>query len=355
MATTKNITMKQFNGTDYDTLYPKTVAAQIDDVYSKSETYSKNDVYTKSQVYDKTQTLADATKTMYGLGSTATPNDALAYLGQYNQYWWRRCGYTPAKFWFNKSGLSYEFGIQRQDETTYFYNVSVDIDGDLTISLTGETYRYVWGQTSALPQASLFKGKYFSNINTITSTANIDSLFYGTDAVSIKSSTTSLDKDCYVVTNCQRDIRSLSAIPTYSYEYLKSNNSNAYPVGFSGNYYYEKIGQPLVNLPYYSQIATGSYEGTGGRGENNPNILTFNFVPKFLFVTTSRGFQLYTYSQSSHVLYDNLIWQEGVTNVEVFTDEVTVLRNNKTIQWYSNSTISQLNETHEKYYYVAFG
>ena len=29
MATTKNITMKQFNGADYDTLYPKTVAAQI--------------------------------------------------------------------------------------------------------------------------------------------------------------------------------------------------------------------------------------------------------------------------------------------------------------------------------------
>ena len=29
MATTKNITMKQFNGTDYDTLYPKTIANQI--------------------------------------------------------------------------------------------------------------------------------------------------------------------------------------------------------------------------------------------------------------------------------------------------------------------------------------
>ena len=29
MATTKKITMKQFNGTDYDTLYPKTIAAQI--------------------------------------------------------------------------------------------------------------------------------------------------------------------------------------------------------------------------------------------------------------------------------------------------------------------------------------
>ena len=38
MATNKNITMKQFNGVDYDTLYPKTVVSQIDDVYSKDET-----------------------------------------------------------------------------------------------------------------------------------------------------------------------------------------------------------------------------------------------------------------------------------------------------------------------------
>lgn len=58
MATTKNITMKQFNGTDYDTLYPKTVAAQIDDVYSQQ------------------QVLSNATKTLYGLGSSASPDDA---------------------------------------------------------------------------------------------------------------------------------------------------------------------------------------------------------------------------------------------------------------------------------------
>lgn len=30
MATNKNITMKQYNGTDYDTLYPKTIASQVD-------------------------------------------------------------------------------------------------------------------------------------------------------------------------------------------------------------------------------------------------------------------------------------------------------------------------------------
>ena len=32
MATTKNITMKQFNGTDYDTLYPKTKVEQIENL-----------------------------------------------------------------------------------------------------------------------------------------------------------------------------------------------------------------------------------------------------------------------------------------------------------------------------------
>ncbi len=40
MATNKNITMKQFNGTDYDTLYPKTIASQVDGVYNKTETLS---------------------------------------------------------------------------------------------------------------------------------------------------------------------------------------------------------------------------------------------------------------------------------------------------------------------------
>ena len=36
MATNKNITMKQFNGTDYDTLYPKTKAEQIENLTPSS-------------------------------------------------------------------------------------------------------------------------------------------------------------------------------------------------------------------------------------------------------------------------------------------------------------------------------
>lgn len=81
MATKKKIIMKQFNGTDYDTLYPKTVAAQIDDVYSKNETYPKSQLYTQSQLYTKQQVLSDATKALYGLGANAVPDDLFKTLG----------------------------------------------------------------------------------------------------------------------------------------------------------------------------------------------------------------------------------------------------------------------------------
>ena len=58
MATDKLITMKQFNETDYDTLYPKTVASQILDVYSK------------------TNIITTETLSQFGLTADKLPNDA---------------------------------------------------------------------------------------------------------------------------------------------------------------------------------------------------------------------------------------------------------------------------------------
>lgn len=58
MATEKNITMKQFNGTEYDTLYPKAITSQIPDVYSK------------------TDTITAETLSQLGLSADKLPNDA---------------------------------------------------------------------------------------------------------------------------------------------------------------------------------------------------------------------------------------------------------------------------------------
>lgn len=64
MATNKNITMKRFNGTDYDTLYPETIIEQVKGAYTKQ------------------QILTSATAALYGLGADAVPDDVLAKIGE---------------------------------------------------------------------------------------------------------------------------------------------------------------------------------------------------------------------------------------------------------------------------------
>ena len=77
--------MRQFNGTDYDTLYPKTKVEQVEGAYSQQ------------------QILSDSTKGLYGLGSDAVPDDALAFLGKYNLYTWKKR--TNASSWKESVGV----------------------------------------------------------------------------------------------------------------------------------------------------------------------------------------------------------------------------------------------------------
>lgn len=74
MATNKNITMKQFNGTDYDTLYPKTKVEQVEGAYTQQ------------------QILADSTKAQFGLDASAVPNDV-----------WGRIIPKGTIFWYSKN------------------------------------------------------------------------------------------------------------------------------------------------------------------------------------------------------------------------------------------------------------
>ena len=94
MATTKNITMKQFNGTDYDTLYPKTVYSQVSGVapagYGLGETLPYIAKTSESGEYDadtidKTGFFAAKTNTptgnwCYGLHVNRTDNLAFQLL-----------------------------------------------------------------------------------------------------------------------------------------------------------------------------------------------------------------------------------------------------------------------------------
>ena len=106
------------------------------------------------------------------------------------------------------------------------------------------------------------------------------------------------------------------------------------------------------------KIETGSYTGTGKYGQNNPNSLTFSFVPKMVFISTPTiSFSPYTifYGQES------AIFCIGPSGSIVMRGVNSISWSNKSVGWYCTSEYEtdkptgQLNTNGTTYYYMAIG
>lgn len=111
-----------------------------------------------------------------------------------------------------------------------------------------------------------------------------------------------------------------------------------------------------------ARIQIVSYVGTGTRGQGNPTSVTFNFEPKFLWVSNSGGRALETFgytNQSSYYLYNAMIAMRGATGTTVWIggpENEYFTWNGNTVSWYSNtSSASQFNASGETYYALAIG
>ena len=169
MATTKNIIMKQFNGTDYDTLYPKTNVEQVENLTPSS--------------------IGAVAKT----GDTMTGNLSI-----------------------NKSTPEIDFK---------------------NTAITDGRFGYVM----------MASDKTF-NIGNYLNGSNKQALY--------------IQPETAVLKNAIRLLRTIDGTTKY------------YSVLHEGN---------LSDLGV-ARIATGTYVGTGTYGADNPNSLTFDFVPKAVFI-----------------------------------------------------------------------
>ena len=272
MATVKKITMREYNGTDYDTLYPKTVAAQIDDVYSKDETYSKSQLYTQSQLYTKTQVLTDATKTLYGLNSSAVPNDVLAILGKLNSYyWWRKYSGTPTSYTLGNVGT---FSKAANTGFNIYYSNNVNVN------------RYNGKVTLAEPITTA--NLPLSDINTSKSILNsIKGKFFVTSKTGeamYRTNTDATNNSDYVYAEYQKVVGQAESVGAFI-EYVTSNNRNSYPYnGWQNGYLYVLHGIPFDNAINAAKMATGGYVGTG-----STTTLNFEFNLEFIFIATEDG------------------------------------------------------------------
>ena len=254
MASEKNITMRQFNGVDYDTLYPKTKAEQVEGIYSKQEI------------------LSDSTKALYGLDSGAVPNDVLAILGKLNSYyWWRKYSGTPTSYTLGNVGT---FSKAANTGFNIYYSNNVNVN------------RYNGKVTLAEPITTA--NLPLSDINTSKSILNsIQGKFFATsktgEAMYRTNTDVTNDRD-YVYAEYQRVVGQAESVGAFI-EYVTSNNRNSYPYnGWQNGYWYVLHGIPFDNAINAAKMATGGYVGTG-----STTTLNFEFNLEFIFIATEDG------------------------------------------------------------------
>ena len=106
------------------------------------------------------------------------------------------------------------------------------------------------------------------------------------------------------------------------------------------------------------QIESGRYMGTGKYGANNPNILTFNFVPYFVAVLGNNNSLAGVTRQVIMVRSANRAHTiaSGYSQSYGHSADIVVNWNENSVEWYSTSNaVYQQNYSNHYNYYIAIG
>ena len=299
-----------------------------------------------ADAFTKAETLKSATAALYGLGTGAVPDDVLAFLGKYNQHWWRRRTVRFNEIVDGDELLTYDVGsaFSAGNNISIEYSNTAEITGKGIIAMTNVSTMQASYNTYTAFEA--LRGKFAKakaqNADTrilikIPNDANV---------------TRYTIKGVYYVA-IEGNIPKIKTHEPGPWEYLCSSNRNAYPdSGTQDGYEYEYLGIPFDNAVTAPKIETGSYVGTGTYGQANPNTLTFGFIPKLVIIkpnsTTSKNHFEVIQGQTKTFSYQD---NTNYGKVEISWD-------GNSISWYCTSddgTEGQLNKTEYTYYYFAIG
>ena len=265
-------------------------------------------IFQQGTPLNKATLLKDATAALYGLGTDAVPDDVLAFLGKYNQYWWKR-----------RTKQSVEGDLEdllifraSQSSSSYYciYNYSSGFDDSNGLALTNPITEInigygVNGTTTRL------NGKYFELDSSFGNLTNAVSGHIYKGYSSVKRSDTGSFYECHI--SC-REV----SISIGEWEYVRSSDRETYPdSGESGGYEYQFLGIPFDNAVEAPKIATGSYVGTGTYGASNPTEIYCDFPPKFVVIVTPNDETFGVFPNPLPVFpYDNnhdisIIWESN--------------------------------------------
>lgn len=322
-------------------------------------TPAPGEVYDEGTMINKATLLKDTTAALFGLGTDAVPDDVFAWLGKYNQYWWRCRVNTEDPIYEEKQSAASPnvpavtpylclLNPNAPSSGTVTYSDSVDVNlstGDVTLVDSKQSsfdyYNDAVGQS--------FKGKYVTGL--YNAPDNI--YFIESDATYNRSGWGNYWVIGYNISDVKLVTSELNQNPTIGdWIYIYSSNRSAYPdSGVQGGYEYEYLGIPFENAVGAPKIETGSYVGTGTYGASNPNSLTFGFVPKVVFigVAISAGSGYYPMYLLSGSKTAGAI--DSSRNIKYVS--TTFLGNS--VSWYAFDNQDQMNYANQTYTYLALG
>lgn len=313
---------------------------------------------------NKLSLLKDDTSSM--LDNAENVDAALALLGKYNKYWWKRR--TDSIYYVPSLGTKYSDPIMRETVSstthTFSYSDSVDISSNGVITLHNPSTVVV--SYTSYTAATILQGKYVTGwYDNSTASYNYTTVKYIDSSATFSRDTS----DGYRVTCSSMALVTATIAHSYGdWTYVQATTRNYYPdTGTQAGYEYSYLGKPLENSILPVHIATGSYTGTGTYGSANPCSLTFDFAPKMLIITdyyhaaTTYGygfvFPTVGNSISSQMLTttytQNLGFYNGSNSGYSYGKKSS---DGKTISWYNtNNAIDQKNLSGDTYYYLAIG
>lgn len=296
---------------------------------------------------NKATLLKDATAALYGLGTGAVPDDVLAVLGKYKQYWWRRRSINAGWYQVNTTATNRLLKYDLYDDVVYTYGDSISVSQtNGTITINSPSSMTLRRSTVTVDKLAVLKGKYFkTDLNQRDHIIAGDIYFvpvYATITRNYDDESGSADFYTSELTHVTTEYRSTVG----NWEYLQSSNSSAYPdSGTQDGYEYKYLGAPLDNAVNAPRIIAGTYVGTGKYNSALPNTLTFPDTPLFLAVGGANNFHFWA------VLGDDASGATRGSNGPVW---VTLSWNGKTVSWFNTESAEhQLNVANRVYTYFA--
>ena len=317
---------------------------------------------------NKASLLKDTTAALFGLGTGAVPDDVLAELGKYKQYWWRRRAKTVVE---KRTNITGEVQVTRDASPgrQFYYSKTVSLDPNGGVSLVSpiDLEGVASSSTSANTLCDSLK-PYLDNVPYYISSDIVDGkIYYVPTGSDIGYNSGNPDyftfglyryssKTFYMVLSDDSlsDVKVPAqlvegVVQTGDWQYVQSSNRNAYPdSGIQDGYEYEYLGIPFDSAVTAPKIDTGFYTGTGTYDSKNKTSITFPFVPKWLMI--------YDKSFASYAFWNDLMTSPMTTHINYTTGRsATFSFDGFTLSWYAENAASQLNTENRIFYYIAIG